>query len=574
MKNLSKDAPLKIDHFKTNELESNSELKELRHLILGQELPHIGPEEISKVLPEAIHLSAAKNTSHIDAMVPTVEDAIKSSIDKDLNVLSEALFPVIGPATRKAVSVAIKNLTQALNQGLENSLSPQSFKWRFEAMRTGKSFAEVVLLRTLLYQVEQVLLIHKETGLVLHQLQSDNAETQDPELVSAMLTAIQDFVKDSFRVQQGRFLGSLEFGDLTLWIEEGPGAVLACSIRGTAPQALRLEMQQTLEQVHILFQKPLATFQGDNSAFLSAEPYLQNCLQAQYKAKSEKSSPIPKIVLGLLLVGLSIWGVLHYRDQQKWSAYVQTLEKQPGIVILHTNRFQGKHRIVGMRDPMAASPVQLLQNAGYRTGDVVSEWKPFISLEPKLMEQRVRSILQPPPQVSLKVDELGRLQVTGLAQQQWIKSMQQLAPSLMGISQINTSNLQSSEEKSFQSLQQQVEQTVIVFAQGRTEVEGVPLTQLEKTATQLKSLIQLAQILDRKIEIHLEGFADAQGPIDVNRFLSRERAEFVRGVLSQQGINPTFIKALSNYDPENKDLANLSITSANSRKVTLKILTQ
>jgi OOP family OmpA-OmpF porin len=72
------------------------------------------------------------------------------------------------PGIQKAVAAAISEMTQSLDQTLEHELSPKSFKWRLEAKLTGKSFAEVVLLHTLLYQVEQVFLSHKESGLVLN----------------------------------------------------------------------------------------------------------------------------------------------------------------------------------------------------------------------------------------------------------------------------------------------------------------------------------------------------------------------------------------------------------------------
>jgi outer membrane protein OmpA-like peptidoglycan-associated protein len=574
VKNPTELSHLMIDTSKSSDINSKDELQELRHLILGKDQQDINPENISKVLPEAIHLSSVNNRNLTNSIVPTVEDAIKSSVDKDLNVLSEALFPVIGPATRKAVSSAIKNLTQSLNQGLENSLSPQSFKWRFEAYRTGKSFAEVVLLRTLLYQVEQVLLIHKETGLVLQMIESGNVETQDPDLVSAMLTAIQDFVKDSFSLKNGQFLGTLEFGDLTLWIEEGPSAVLACSIRGNAPQDLRIVLQKNLEQIHSLFNKQLTEFNGDSVAFEASIPYLEDCLQSQYKTKPEKKSPIIKMVLGLMLIGLGIWGGLTYYDQQKWSAYVQELEKQPGIIVLQNKRSNGKHHIVGMRDPLTISPIELLQGSGFKTSDVVSEWKPFISLEPKLIETRARFILNPPKQVTLSVDELGRLHLSGVAPQEWIKSMHLLAPSMMGVTQINESNLQSSEWLYFKALQQQVEQTVILFDIEKTQVEGDKAIQLESIVDKIKSLVKFAQILERKIEIQIQGFADSQGSVELNHSLSQDRAYSVRQALINKGINPILIKALSNNGTQVDRALKSPAALENSRKVTFKIISQ
>ena len=56
---------------------------------------------------------------------------------------------------------------------------PRSLKWRFEAWRTGRPFAEIVLLKTLVYRVDQVFLIHKETGLLLQHVVADEVRAKD-----------------------------------------------------------------------------------------------------------------------------------------------------------------------------------------------------------------------------------------------------------------------------------------------------------------------------------------------------------------------------------------------------------
>ena len=265
------------------------ELRELRRLLLGGDLedvlnPPLRPEAVSQVLPEAILQASYQQNQLISAVLPTVEAAIQASVQQDSNILSEMLFPVMGPATRKSIAAAIGNLLQSLNQTLEHSLSPQSFRWRLEARKTGKTFAEVVLLRTLVYQVEQVLWIHKESGLVLQHMMADTATAQDPDLVSAMLTAIQDFVKDSFVVEDGG-LNTLELGDFSLWLDEGPHAVLACVIRGQTPQDLRGTLRIAQEKLHLVFRQALQTFNGDQSVFKGSQTYLADCFQSRFEAR-------------------------------------------------------------------------------------------------------------------------------------------------------------------------------------------------------------------------------------------------------------------------------------------------
>ena len=72
-------------------------------------------------------------------------------------------------------------------------------------------------------------------------------------MVSGMLTAIRDFAQDSFRVSDDEALDTLQVGELSVWIEQGPHAILAAVIRGTAPPELRTALQEALERVHARF---------------------------------------------------------------------------------------------------------------------------------------------------------------------------------------------------------------------------------------------------------------------------------------------------------------------------------
>ena len=131
-------------------------------------------------------------------LAPIMEKAAESSIRSDPTTLVNILYPTIVPAIRKSIGETIDETFQRLNQTLKYSLTWRGLKWRWEAWRTGRSFAEVVLKHTLVYQVEHVFLVHRHTGLLVAHVAAENAVSQDPQLVSSMLVAIQDFVRDSF----------------------------------------------------------------------------------------------------------------------------------------------------------------------------------------------------------------------------------------------------------------------------------------------------------------------------------------------------------------------------------------
>src|SRR5271156_2986787 len=189
---------------------ADERLLQLRGLLIGPEQqqiealrrrlddPELRSEELSKSIAEAIALRSKQDRKLQTTLQPLIEEALRISVARDPAIIATALFPIIGEAVRKAVAHALQGLFDSLNQMLDRGLSLESCKWRFEAWRSCKSFGEVALARSLNYRVEQVFLIHRETGLLVGHVFSGDGVVQDADLVSGMLTAIQDFVRDSF----------------------------------------------------------------------------------------------------------------------------------------------------------------------------------------------------------------------------------------------------------------------------------------------------------------------------------------------------------------------------------------
>jgi len=50
---------------------------------------------------------------------------------------------------------------------------------------------------------------------------------------------LKDFVQDSFDVEQKNELDTIKVGQFNIWIEQGPGALLAAIVEGNAPAGFR-----------------------------------------------------------------------------------------------------------------------------------------------------------------------------------------------------------------------------------------------------------------------------------------------------------------------------------------------
>lgn len=555
------------------------DLTKLRSLLIGPALKEqfenakLRSEDVSRVLPEAIQLTLKTGDKRVsEAVVPTVEHAIKSSVNTDQNILSEALFPIMGPAIRKAIAAAIQNLTDSLNQSLEHSLSPQSISWRFEAWRTGKSFAEVLLLRTLVYQVEQVFLIHKNSGLVLQHLAAETAAAQDADLVSAMFTAIQDFVRDSFSVSDDT-LGSLQVGELTIWVNEGPQAIIACVIRGNPPGQLRQTMENALERIHLVQEQQLHHFQGDSSAFEPSQPYLEECLQSQYQAKKKRASPLKWIggAAGILLLGLGAWGVLSSYERHQVQSFVDQLNQEAGIVVLRTEKQDGKYAISGLRDPLAPEPADLMAKMDLDPEKFVFYWEPYLSFDAEFIESRVKSLLQPPETVTLKVDANGSVQASGTAPQAWIKEAKQLALRLPNITQFNTQQIVPIEASALAGIKAKIEAQTFFFTQN-AQLMPQQYGKLKTLAEDIKQLTKTAKTINQNVAVLVEGHTDRSGSELINLYVREIRAKAIISLLSKQGIEKNLLQAVSIEPPESTTPGLVSQISKSNRKVTFKVI--
>ncbi|MEO1387744.1 MAG: OmpA family protein [Cyanobacteria bacterium J06634_6] len=551
----------------------SSELQALRELILGgspDELlhPKVSAESLSELLPEAMTKAQERGPELLLATLPAVESAIQSSVKADEHVLAEALFPVIGPATRQSIASAIGNLVQSLNQTLEHSLSPQSFMWRLEARRTGKSFAEVVLIRTLVYQVEQLFLIHRETGLVIQHVVAESATAKDPDLVSAMLTAIQDFIQDSFDVNKEDVIDSLKLGDFTLLVEEGPQAIIAGVVRGTPPNDLSELLRSQLEKIHLHFDQALHSFDGDQDAFTSVTPYLEDCFQSQFKGRQERKKRqytlnptikrLGKYLVGIALLGFATWAGLNWWSNRQWHQFVSQVRMQPGLVVISEHKQRGNYYLQGLRDPLAADPAQLLQSVQLKPHNVNMSWSNYLSLDSAFLSKRTHALFSPPETASVNLTPEGVLQVSGRAPAAWIAEAKQISQQVEGITGWLANELLSLEQETINQLRGRIEYRRFGFQLQNAELRSPYfqtryLETLQNQAKDISALVQVAQSIDRQVTINIVGHGDGrdQGPKTLQ--LAQSRADVLKQYLVSQGISAEYIRATGAQIPSSDD---------------------
>jgi OOP family OmpA-OmpF porin len=464
------------------------ELAELRALLLGQQMvelqalqqrlddPKVRAEEISQILGKAVALSIKRDGGLQRSFYPVVEQALKVSIAKNPAIIATSLAPIIGEAVRKAVASAFRTMVETINFTLERSLSWESMKWRFEALRTGKSFGEIALLRSLRYKVQQVFLIQRQTGLVLQYVAAPGEGISEAELASSMLTAIGDFVSDAFTGKQLQELGVVQTDDFTLWVHHGPEATLAATILGTPPPELKNVFARENELIHKEFAGAFASFNGDSSVFDGARPHLQNCLLGQ-TARLQKQSRWWLVAMAAVIVAAVALEFFVYRHNRHWNEYLTRLHSEPGIIVTGWKKSWSHYDVAGLRDPLAPDPVKLAADYGIDPARVTEHFETYQSLDQHFAVQRA-----------------------------------------------------------FDTEKQALEQLLILFQVNSSALSPDQATRLDLLEEHLDKLQQAANALGRKIHVKLYGRADQTGAESKNAALSRDRAEHVLSALIARGI--------------------------------------
>lgn len=518
----------------------HDDLSSLRALIVGPEQRRLAAlqsrlddkegraEDLAEVLPRVL-LQHAQDAHFTAALTPPIEKAITTSVQRNPKPLADALFPVMGPAIRKAVSAGLASMVDSLNRTLEQAVSWRSLRWRMEAMRTGKTFAEVVLAKTLLYRVEQVFLIDRRSGLLLQHVWSESAAVQDADMVSGMLTAIKDFVQDSFKVASTDSLEALKVGDLSVWIEPGPYAIVAAVIRGSAPPSYRGRLQEAVESIHLQFGTVLEAFDGDTSGLADAKSTLESCLHAEFRADERKPRTRSTwVIVSLVVIALLVWGGLRWRDGRHWAAYLDALRAEPGIVVLAADRQWRGFSVSGLRDPLSRDPQSLLAPAGLASGDVHAAWTPYYALDPGLIAARATGVLHPPAGTTLTVQD-GVLSLNGAAPIEWITEAKRLAPFVAGVTSFNTMGaLAGHAQEAIAGVQNQT----LLFTRGEATLVPGQEAALEHLTTQVALLARIAGLTGQRYRLDIFGHTDADGADESNMSLSQARAATIKAALA------------------------------------------
>ena len=243
------------------------------------------------------------------------------------------------------------------------------------------------------------------------------------------------------------------------------------------------------------------------------------------------------LLAGCIALGLGTWLFLSSQAHQRWESYIADLSQQPGLVIISHQQRGGRYWLSGLRDPLAADPLECLQATNIDPQRVEMVWESYLSLAPEFVEQRARVWLNPPTTVSLRVDANRILHLSGVAPEQWIGSVQQRYAQLYGLTGWEREQLISTERAALDRLRVDIGSRQIGFGADSAKLLRLQRAALAEVTTDIKTLLRQADDLGVTVHMTIQGRGDARSRAAYSGWLGQRRAEAIAQFLRQHGVS-------------------------------------
>lgn len=268
-------------------------------------------EALGPVMAGALRAQERQSRGELaEAVAPVMGEALERQIQQSRHSLIEALYPIIGDVALRYVGEYFRELQRNIDARLKSTFSLGQFGRRIRARLGGVSDTDLVMRDALPFQVREIFLIERGSGLLLARAGSDKAV--DSDLISGMLTAVRDFMHDSFESQEASSsIDEIQYGEQRIIVQDGQLCYLAVVIHGIEPSGFRAELHRIINRLHTDHYRALQSFDGDMSRLGELQPSLDQIAVelGDMTAPADKPAPLTR-GQKLALAGMGIGGAL------------------------------------------------------------------------------------------------------------------------------------------------------------------------------------------------------------------------------------------------------------------------
>ncbi|MCK5343916.1 MAG: AAA family ATPase, partial [Candidatus Heimdallarchaeota archaeon] len=112
--------------------------------------------------------------------------------------------------------------------------------------------------------IEEVFFV-KDSGLLISHCTRRLKPEMDTDILTGMFTAVQTFIKDSFRTKSDDNLNEIKYGNQTIILEHREGFYLAMVISGTYLEPMREKMKDITDEIENTFGSQIIEWAGDRA---------------------------------------------------------------------------------------------------------------------------------------------------------------------------------------------------------------------------------------------------------------------------------------------------------------------
>lgn len=316
----------------------------------------------------------AKHRELNQALAPVIQRTFRQEIrsPETQSELENALYPKLGVMVQRYIASAMRDLMETINRRLESGLTQNRLVLKIRSLATGRSMAELALSDTERFKVEELYLIRRGSGELVHHWAHDAAAAPSPDglgdnrdtLVSGFLAAITGFAEDAF-ADDNATLRAIELDAHRIYLRMSPAYIVAAKTSGTAEASIEKVLDDALIDILNAHQKIEAASPSDagpearSRAAREHQMALGRSSQALEEAISGAEAEVKTKRGGLrpLKVLLSLAGLL-IAGYAGWTYYVRMI----------TSELQAKAEAVVKNAPGAAGyPISVRVEPGGQT---------------------------------------------------------------------------------------------------------------------------------------------------------------------------------------------------------------
>ena len=161
------------------------------------------------------------------------------------------------------------DLTRMFFVGLAAALASINIVGFFMILRSSPTIIDEIFLMT-------------PTGLLLKHYTRRLRPDQDENIMAGMLTAVQNFIKESFDEHGGR-LKEIRFENYDILISHSKNVVVAAIISTAKPEKLRTQLKLVTEELEMRFGEKLTTWSGDKNEIGGVDSVMKQLISGKYR---------------------------------------------------------------------------------------------------------------------------------------------------------------------------------------------------------------------------------------------------------------------------------------------------